>query len=128
MRTRVGFRDEFFMHAKKEEEEGNFLWAIRSWNLLEQRIDSSRMVPMNLLAALQFKCTFLPARDLFQLFPAEASSPLRAAQNNRELWGRAHEALERRGRNGVTGNVRDIFRDDSVEREVAGLAEKISKG
>ncbi len=68
---------------------------------------------------------FTTIRDLFQLFPATASAPYKSAQNNRELWDRAHRALERRGRNGVTGNVKDLFRDDSVEREVAGIAEKM---
>lgn len=49
----------------------------------------------------------------------EAAGPYRQAESNRVLWGRAHQALERRGRgNGVAASVRDIFRDESIEREV----------
>ena len=54
---------------------------------------------------------------MYSLFP-DALPPYAAVQSNRECWGRAHEALERRGRNGVAGDVMEIFRDESIEREV----------
>ncbi len=66
----------------------------------------------------------LRSRDLCQLFPRDASVPYQAVQANRVRWGRAHEALQKRGRNGIAGNVRDIFRDESIEREVAVAVEE----
>lgn len=46
-------------------------------------------------------------------------------QNNRACWVKANEALVARGRNGITGDVRAIFRDKSIEREVADHANAI---
>jgi hypothetical protein len=63
-------------------------------------------------------CAFI-SRDLKALFPSSAAPYLDAVESNRLAWGFVDEALERRGRCGVsTGSVRDIFRDGSVEREV----------
>ncbi len=60
----------------------------------------------------------LDIRYVSLLFPGMASAPLEAVESNRVCWVRAHAALQRRGRNGVAANVSDIFRDDSIEREV----------
>ena len=73
---------------------------------------------LNSLDLLPFLC-----RYLYGLFP-EAEEPLIAVKNNRICWDRAHEALLKRGRKGITGNVKDIFRDESIEREVASVARK----
>ncbi len=59
-------------------------------------------------------------KDLSALFPAstEARAPFEAVAANRDCWRRAHEALLRRGRDGRPGNVRDIFDDAEIEREI----------
>ena len=75
--------------------------------------------------------SFLPHnRDLSKLFPSSPSPYLEAVERNRLGWTFVDEALERRGRNGrSTGSVRNIFRDGSVDREVAEvLAKNVENG
>ena len=63
---------------------------------------------------------FRMCRDLSRLFPSSPSPYLEAVERNRLGWSFVDAALERRGRNGrSTGSVRSIFRDGSVDREVA---------
>ena len=63
---------------------------------------------------------FRACRDLSRLFPSSPSPYLAAVERNRLGWSFVDAALERRGRNGrSTGSVRSIFRDGSVDREVA---------
>ncbi|XP_059079740.1 cGMP-dependent 3',5'-cyclic phosphodiesterase-like isoform X3 [Tigriopus californicus] len=62
--------------------------------------------------------------DLKSLFP-EASLPYKSVSTNRVCWGRAHELLQKRGHIGITGNVKDIFRDKSMDKEIHELANSL---
>ena len=68
---------------------------------------------------------FRACRDLSRLFPSSPSPYLAAVERNRLGWSFVDAALERRGRNGrSTGSVRSIFRDGSVDREVAEVMQR----